>query len=309
MIETIAGGVLGLVTGGIQARNNRRAQKEAMDYQAELNRSQAMFNREQQLQLWKDTNYKAQVEQARKAGLNPAMLYSNGGSGGTTAAAEAGGVGLPNMQEKNYGIEGIMAGIQLENAKNQAKLIEAQARNLNAEAENKEMDNVTKSRFGQEADIVEASNRLSQAIQRGTVLFESTFKESREKGEPYNKTYYMQTLENEIDKLNLEPSRMEEEIENLKRNNEINEATKQDVIDIMKYKAINENLDNYLKQANISLTREQERKVWHDIWQGWTNAGLKGLDLIMKGAIARALGKKSDNWGQGFKEGVEIMKR
>lgn len=309
MIEAIAGGILGLATGGMQANNNRKAQRSAMEYQAELNRSQAMFNKEQQLELWKDTNYSAQVEQARKAGLNPAMLYSNGGSGGTTAAAEAGGVGLPNMQEKNYGIEGVMAGLQLQQAKYQAELMKAQSRNLNAEAEDKELDNVTKKRFGQEADIIEASNRLSEAIQKGSVLYESSFKEARERGEPYNKTYFMQMLENQIDKLNLEPSKMEEEIDNLKRNNDINEATKQDVIDIVKYKAINENLDNYLKQANISLTREQERKIWHEIWQGWTNTGLKGLDLIIKGAIARTLGKKSDSWGQGFKEGVEIMKR
>ena len=129
-----------MATGGIQARNNRKAQIEAMNHQAELNRSQAMFNKELQMQLWEETNYKAQVEQARKAGLNPAMLYSNGGSGGTTASAEAGAVGLPNMQEKNYGIEGVMAGLQLQQAKYQTELMKAQSRDLNATAENKELE-------------------------------------------------------------------------------------------------------------------------------------------------------------------------
>ena len=36
----------------------------------------------QQMQMWEDTNYAAQREQLRKAGLNPAMIYGGGGEGG-----------------------------------------------------------------------------------------------------------------------------------------------------------------------------------------------------------------------------------
>ena len=44
--------------------------------------------------MWENTNYSTQVEQLKKAGLNPALLYGKGGGmGATTGSASAG-----NMQ-------------------------------------------------------------------------------------------------------------------------------------------------------------------------------------------------------------------
>ena len=69
----------------------------------------------------------------KEAGLSPGLIYGNSGGGGTTTGSQSGGSaasgGAP--QRAQMGMEALLMGKQM-------KLMEAQARNLNAEAENKE---------------------------------------------------------------------------------------------------------------------------------------------------------------------------
>ena len=50
----------------------------------------ADYNAAKQLEMWKATNYPAQVEQMKLAGLNPALAYGMGGGGGVTANVATG---------------------------------------------------------------------------------------------------------------------------------------------------------------------------------------------------------------------------
>ena len=45
------------------------------------------FNQEQQFDLWNKTNYEAQVEHIKKAGLSPALMYGGSGAGGATTVS------------------------------------------------------------------------------------------------------------------------------------------------------------------------------------------------------------------------------
>ena len=45
--------------------------------------------------MWEDTNYAAQVEQLKKAGLSVGLMYGKGGAGGATTGAGATGVSAP----------------------------------------------------------------------------------------------------------------------------------------------------------------------------------------------------------------------
>ena len=58
------------------------ANKEMADYEQELG-----------LKMWKDTDYPAQVEMMKAAGLNPAAVLSNGGGGSGATGASVAGVG------------------------------------------------------------------------------------------------------------------------------------------------------------------------------------------------------------------------
>ena len=58
-----------------------------MALQAKYNKEQADYSQQLALDMWNATNYESQVEHMKAAGLNPALLYSKGGAGGSTAGA------------------------------------------------------------------------------------------------------------------------------------------------------------------------------------------------------------------------------
>lgn len=103
----------------MNAQNSKRqvkASKELSDYQYEL-----------EMKKWRETGYKAQVQQLKEAGLNPAMMYGMGGGGGqSSAVGSGGGVGA------GEGSKGIAAGMGM-----QLQLLKAQKENIEADTENK----------------------------------------------------------------------------------------------------------------------------------------------------------------------------
>jgi hypothetical protein len=87
--------------------------------------------------MWKDTNYGAQVEQMKLAGINPALLYGKGGGGGQTASANVSGVaGGQASSSKGE----ILQGIGLMQQQQQMRLQEAQIENMNADTEKKKVE-------------------------------------------------------------------------------------------------------------------------------------------------------------------------
>jgi hypothetical protein len=94
----LAGGLIGAGTGLISMIGQRKREERAMANQRSLmnhqmNNQWALNKQGQDLQfeMWKKTNYPAQVEQMLKAGINPATLYGKGGAGGTTTGSQSGG--------------------------------------------------------------------------------------------------------------------------------------------------------------------------------------------------------------------------
>ena len=96
-------------------------------------------------QMWDYTNYENQVKHLEAAGLNPALLYGQGGGGGATAAGGAVGNGQGTAGQAPSGgspqaiksqlIEGTGMGIQLGLMEAQKNAIEAKAKKDTADAE------------------------------------------------------------------------------------------------------------------------------------------------------------------------------
>ena len=92
--EGIIGAGMGLV-GTLAGMNSQeqamqdqwRLEKEKMALQAKYNKEQADYSQQLALDMWNATNYENQVQHMKGAGLNPALLYSKGGAGGSTAGA------------------------------------------------------------------------------------------------------------------------------------------------------------------------------------------------------------------------------
>ena len=143
----LTGGVGGLVSGaiggigslfGIGSRKEKKAreaeerehqrQLEYMGLQAQYNKEQAKYSTELSKEMWDYTNYENQVKHLKEAGLNPALLYGQGGGGGSAAGGgTAAGVGLPSST-------GVGMGIQWEQMEAQKELAKAEAAKTNAEA-------------------------------------------------------------------------------------------------------------------------------------------------------------------------------
>lgn len=114
---SIAEGLGNQIFGEMNQRRELRGQKKALEQQNAA-----------QLDLWEKTNYSAQKEQMKKAGLNPALLYGmSGGGGATTGSGSASAKG---------DAEGLNVGMGLQNMM-QLELLKAQKENIEADTANK----------------------------------------------------------------------------------------------------------------------------------------------------------------------------
>lgn len=90
-----------------------------------------------QLQMWKDTNYNAQKEQLKMAGLNPGLIYGMSGGGATTTGSGSGSVTGANAPTGGREVQDIIGmGIQSALLKAQKENIEANTAKTKAETEN-----------------------------------------------------------------------------------------------------------------------------------------------------------------------------
>ncbi len=194
------------------------------------------------LETWEATSYPAQMKLMKEAGLNPALMYGSAGSGGSTATASGGSAQSGSTPNAPIDVGGaVSAGMGI----TQLKLMGAQTKKIEAEAESIELDNDVKTTYGNEADKFEASNRRDSALSKGQMLFEG-----KEAGNKFEETF---------------GAEIQGRIES----------------------AIGEGIENELKRANVKLTDERRKAIWHEIRQKWTAAGFKGLNAIIGKAMRR----------------------
>ena len=186
-------GILGMIGQKKRERRQVAHQKELMDYQKGNQMDLNMQGYNISKQLWEDTNLQAQVEQAQKAGLNPGLLYGQGGQGGSTSGQGGGSAQSGSAPKAEFPME-IGAALQAAQLAEQLRLMKAQAKKTAEEAKSIEIDNVTKERFGHEADLMEASNRRDAALKSGQSLFENAKPD----------THFGENLKAQLDKAQLD---------------------------------------------------------------------------------------------------------
>lgn len=131
----IIGAGLGMVTGGYE-RDQDEAQKERQEVRnIKQSKGMGIFNREQQEQLWKDTNAEAQVEQYKKAGLNVGLMYEGGGAGGSTNAVPMNMSSGQQSTGRSDVAKGMEIGMQTQMQQAQIELLKAQTDKARVETE------------------------------------------------------------------------------------------------------------------------------------------------------------------------------
>lgn len=137
ILGPIAGGAVNTALGlALEKHNDRRQLKQAGALglqQLGYSNQHAKYQSDLALERWKETNYAAQVEEMKKAGLSPGLMYGGSGAGGAMSAGGGGG-SIGGGQAPAGG--GEIMGLQLMKA--QKDLLQAQAQDAKASAGLKE---------------------------------------------------------------------------------------------------------------------------------------------------------------------------
>jgi len=119
--------VLGMIGGHSQERRNYRNNRKLMELQHQNQMGLNRQGHDLQMDMWNKTNYGAQVEHMKNAGLNPALMYKGAGAGGTTGSQGGGSASMGSSQQGRV--------MDMSNM-----LIGAQINKLNASAEKDRSD-------------------------------------------------------------------------------------------------------------------------------------------------------------------------
>ena len=163
-------GAVGSIVGSSQ---KNKQQKKQQDIQIQHDKDMAEISHQNQLDMAKKTydltNAKAQKATLEEAGLNPALMYGGGGGGGTSVSTGAGASASNVQQDTAEPFTGM--GLQLQ----QAALIAAQTKNVQADTAAKEVDTAKKAGIDTEnakADLKAKmfTNQLNDTIGINAIL-------------------------------------------------------------------------------------------------------------------------------------------
>lgn len=273
----LIGGALGMIGGSIQYRRQKKLMAQQYEYalgmaqqnqeyakeMAGINQGYAKemagINQQHNKDMFDYTGYQAQVAQMKAAGLNPALMYGSAGGGGSTqggtgmvgsAGAGSGSVGgAPSAPDTGI-TSGVGMGMQL-------GLMEAQKRNLEADAAKKEAD--AKKTAGADTLYTEALTNLANA----DIDYR---KMSTEKAAAEIKT---------IGDLGV---KLMQEARKLASEADYNEQTLKDRVTKASSEVMGSILDNMQKSMNIKLTEAQTKAVAENIAMAWYNAATNRMN-------------------------------
>lgn len=235
--------VLGIASGIISAGSaiygairQRKAAKEQAERQKELQE----HAKEQQLDLWRKTNYSEQRRQMEKAGLNAGLMYGMGGAaGGEIGAGGAGNAGQEQVYDLNSAINNAkMTQANIELAKSQAEKNKAEAEKIKG------------------TDTTESQSRTE-------------LNKIKAEFERINTEIHGRTKEEQVNIIRDSADKMLAEAVQEQHNQIISESTYKDRIQQIKAEAIGATIQNELSQSKIEVNKAEIERISNDIMQKW----------------------------------------
>ncbi|AXH76211.1 MAG: DNA pilot protein [Microviridae sp.] len=291
-------GATDVIGNQIQAGQQYRRQKKLMDIQQQNQMELNKQGQQIQLETWKETNYPAQMEMLKKAGLNPSLMYAKGGTPGTTGGQGGGSAASGNAQSA--------APMEISNIMNmraqqaQIKLTEAQAEKTKVETE----------KIGG-VDTTKAESEI------GKIIAET--QNEQIKGELMKVQTAVETIKmnNEQNVIEANLRKIAEETNKLRLENKITQETTDSIIKEAAANAIGSVLSNELTKSNTKLSQEQIEKIRTELYNDWTRIQqtTKGLEQKDKEiAIQKFRAEFEARWvgtgkvvGKIFKNVVDVL--
>lgn len=232
--------------------SQKKRAREQVEAQKELN-SHAMGL---QHGMWKDTNFSAQVEEMKKAGVNPGLVYGmNGAGGATTGSVGAGGASKADTQAidlQSIASLGLM--------KAQKELIEAQTEKTEAEAQKTAGVDTEATKAGTELTNIQTELAKLQAR-----IGNATEQES------------INIIRDTSDKLLAEAVKAQHD-------QIISEKTLDERVQQIKSESIGAMIENELKRSNINVNKARVHQISEQLVQTWENIRLqdKGIEASLE---------------------------
>lgn len=266
-IATTGAGVgMGLITGAINTNQQKKSQERAY----RLNEQAADNAQRRAMEMWEATNYQAQRKQMEKAGLNPALMMSQGGSQPSTQAPQGNTPGSGSGDYSPNPQMGLMLG--------QMKLIEAQTNKTNAEAEN------------------------LRGADRAKTESETYLNQLRSANENLAYNIRSMTMDEAIDEIKANADMAQSNARKAVIDANVTEETKQAQIDKIQSESINEAFKLTLMKADYKLTNEKARAISVELAQEWEKLTIE-LEKVgigkMQNAINEFTAKINAKLGQG----------
>lgn len=251
-VNTVVGQGLDLLFGGMNDKRQLEQQRKLQELQIAGSKKLSDYNLEQQMKLWRDTNYSAQIEEMKKAGLSPSLMMSKGGSSGSTGIVAG---GLPSTGNADSGVSRTAMGLEMSKQIAELKLIEAQAKKTEAEAKNES---------GVNTDLKNAQiDSLTQGIKNQQAVQELTKTQDRLlKFEAKIKEF---TEDEILEKIGYETQILKNQSGILRWEHDITASTAEEKIKIAENELINIGLQGILLKGNINLNNIEARKKAEEI--------------------------------------------
>lgn len=268
----IAAAALGIGTGliedlqqfGFQQAYNR----QQMSNSKELMRQQHAYA----LEMWKQTGPQGMMEQYKKAGLNPGLMYgmSGGGAGQTTMPNAQGPGGHATKNDiMGMGIAAMQAAAQVKVLESQANLNNTQAKKLSG------------------VDTTEAQARIDNLMQGLDNLKEDWVIKRLQQTMMNMQNWEQQaTQADRLRTITYNADQAFHALGVLKNEHKISDATIEDKIKIIQREAIFMALKNELTTSQRQLTDQELMNRVNDILISWEKIGNDKQELFIKGKLA-----------------------
>ncbi|AXH75578.1 MAG: DNA pilot protein [Microviridae sp.] len=277
--QQAVGGIMGLALGGINDRRQLKQAEKLQELEIRGQREMSEFNQMQQMEMWHNTGYGAQMKQLKDAGLNAGLIYGMSGGGAQTASSTPGSVS--GKQAPTGGGEAVaMAGqtMQLGLMRAQKDLLEAQAEETRSRIPGNEKEPGLKE--AQTGSLIQGI--ANQKAQESLTIMQREIARTADSVSRQTMKEQMRVWEQMVEK-------NDKEIEAMKLANQLSTDQMEDKKRLMKAEIASTIMDSYLKNAQISgigqQIKESQRRVINMIQENmraWDSLSNENKGIFMK---------------------------